>query len=204
MGVTRERFEQGVTYQQFKDAMKTNREQLEANETSLNLSDEDLKPFRDLAKPVNVVAIAADWCADVVANLPILGRLANESGKLNVRIFERDENLDIMNQYLKEGQFQSIPTFVFFDQDMNELGIWIERPDSVSAERERRRRAIYAEHPEFGSVDAGYGSANNLPEEARNLVRKLTADMREETKDWANHEVIREINEIAQRAKVSA
>ena len=34
-----------------------------------------------------------------------------------------------MDQYLNNGQYKSIPTFVFLDGDFNELGVWIERPD---------------------------------------------------------------------------
>ena len=200
MGVSRERFDQGVSYQEFKDSMKVNREQLEGNETSLQLSDADLKPFRDLSKPLNVVAIAADWCADVLANLPIVARLAQDSGQLNLRIFDRDSNLDLMNQYLNKGQFQSIPTFVFFDENFNELGVWIERPDSVTDRRERLRREIYAKNPEFGSPDA---SINEVPEAVRPRVRELTGQMRRDTKDWAEHEVVREITELVQRSKVA-
>lgn len=196
MGVTRERFNQGITYQQFKDAMKVNRERLEANEHGLNLSDEELKPFRDLPRPINVVALAADWCADVVANLPILGRLAEDSGKLNVRVFERDENLDIMNQYLKQGRFQSIPTFVFFDDDFNELGVWIERPESVTDTRDQKRRDVYTQHPHWGSPDA---SINDLSEEVRQEVRQATNQMRENTKAWADGEVVRELRELVER-----
>ncbi len=33
-----------------------------------------------------------------------------------------------MDQYLYKGQFRSIPTVVFFDSAMNELGRWAERP----------------------------------------------------------------------------
>src|SRR5579864_2164736 len=117
MGVSRERFNQGISYQQFKDAMTVNREQLEANERGLQLTDEELQPFRTLLGTINVLAIADDWCGDVVANLPIMGRLAQECDKLNLRVFPKDQNMDLMNQYLNKGLYQSIPVLVFFDDD---------------------------------------------------------------------------------------
>ena len=45
----------------------------------------------------------------------------------SVREFFRDQNLDIMNEFLYKGEFQSIPTLVFYDKDMNQLGVWHER-----------------------------------------------------------------------------
>ena len=118
------------------------------------ISEEDLAAFRALPRPVKVVVLAEDWCGDVIANLPVLGRLAKDSGKLDVRIFLRDQNDDIMQRYLNKGQFKSIPVFVFFDDAFRELGHWIERPASVTEVRAKRRKEIFAAHPEFGSPDA--------------------------------------------------
>jgi len=43
-----------------------------------------------------------------------------------MRIFLRDENPDLMDQFLKEGLYRSIPVFVFFDERMNEVARFIE------------------------------------------------------------------------------
>src|ERR1043166_5842420 len=152
MAVTRAQFESGMTYQQYKDQMTRNREQLEQNERDLQLNAQDVQAFKDLPKPVNVLALAEDWCGDVIANLPILGRIANESGTLNVRVHLRDgeSGSPIMDQYLNRGQFKSIPTLIFLDENFNELGVWIERPDSVTKLREERRQKLYADNPSWG------------------------------------------------------
>ncbi len=195
--VTRERFEQGMTYEEYKAQMTRSRDRLEANEQNLQLSQEDLAPFTGLSQPLNVLVLAEDWCGDVIANLPILGRLAQESGKLNLRVFLRDQNLDIMDQYLNQGAHRSIPVFVFFDEDFNEIGRFTERPDSVTELRATKRQEIYQQHPEFGSPDA---PATELPEDIRaNLTQALNA-MREEMTDFANREVIRELRAIVERA----
>ena len=75
-----------------------------------------------------------------------------KSDTLNVRIFLRDQNEDLMNQYLKEGQFKSIPVVVFFDQQMRELGHFIERPAAQTAESAAARNAFFAAHPEFNAA----------------------------------------------------
>ena len=147
MAVTRERFESGLTYDQWKAQMTRNRERHDANERELELIADDIAAFKKLPKPVNVLVLAEDWCGDVIANTPILGKLAIGVGTLNVRVFLRDQNGDLMDQYLKDGKYKSIPAVVFFDDDFNELGRWIERPDSVTELREKKRRELYAEEP---------------------------------------------------------
>ncbi len=194
MAVTRERFEQGMTYDAYKAQMTRNQERFEANERNLALTEADLAPFKQLPRPVNVLVLAEDWCGDVIANLPILGRLAAESGKLNLRVFLRDQHPDLMDQYLNQGQFRSIPTFVFFDDDFNELGRFIERPASVTELRAQRRREIFQQHPEFGSPDA---PVDQLPEDVRARLQAELNAMREETAAFANAEVIRELRAIA-------
>src|SRR4051794_24668777 len=121
MAVTRERFEQGMTYDQYKAQMTRSQDKFEENERRLKLRPEDVEAFRRLPEPLNVLVIAEDWCGDVIANLPVLGRLAQESGKLNLRVFLRDQNEDLMNQYLYQGKYKSIPTCVFFDPNFRQL-----------------------------------------------------------------------------------
>jgi len=60
-----------------------------------------------------------------------MAAIAQVSG-MDLRIFPRDQNLDIMNLYLYQGKFMSIPVFAFFDKDLNPLCHWIERPKAAT------------------------------------------------------------------------
>ena len=199
MAVTREQFESGLTYDAYKAQMTRNREQVEQNEKDLQLTPEDAAAFSGLPQTINVMALAEDWCGDVVANLPVLGKLEQASaGKLNVRIHLRDQEpgTQLMDQYLNKGQYKSIPTFIFLDTSFNELGVWVERPDSVTKLREEKRLALYAAHPGWGDPSTPIAE---LPEEVRTEVQQLSGAMRNETKPFANAEVVREIRELVQR-----
>jgi Thioredoxin len=193
MAVTRERFEQGLTYDQYKAQMTRNQERFAENERLVELDPDDLAAFKNRPEPVSVLVLAEDWCGDVVDNLPVLGRLAQESGKLDVRVFLRDQNLDLMDQYLKEGQFRSIPVFAFFDRDFKEIGHFIERPASVSERRAAQRREISARHPELGSPDTAY---SQLPEEARTKLLGLLSEAREQSRAEDSREVVRDLRAI--------
>lgn len=193
MTITRERFEQGMTYDAYKAQMTRNQERFAANEHNFTLNPDDLQAFKALPRTLDVLVLAEDWCGDVIDNLPILGRLAAESGKLNLRVFPRDANLDIMDQYLKDGQFRSIPVFVFFDQDFHEIGRFIERPASVTERRAEQRRALHAQHPEFGSPDT---PISQLPEDVRVKLMEALAGVREAAKATDNQDVVRSLREI--------
>jgi len=196
MKVDRARFGQGMTYDDFKAQMTRNRERVEENERRVDISPNDLAAFRGLPKPIHTLVLAEDWCGDVIANLPVLARLARESGKLDVRVFLRDQNDDIMQGYLNQGQYKSIPVFVFFDGDFREIGHWIERPASVTALRAKRRAEIFRAHPEFGAPDA---PVDQLPEDVRARLSTELQKVRDETTPFANAEVIREIRELVSR-----
>ena len=139
MTLTKERFEKGLTYDAYKASMSRNRERVEENERKVALDPDVVRYFKSLPESLNVVVLAEDWCGDVIANLPILGRLAAEVGKLNVRILYRDQNLDLRERWLNQGKYQSIPVFAFFDESFRELGHWIERPASVTELRAKKR-----------------------------------------------------------------
>jgi Thioredoxin len=197
--VTREQFEAGMTYDAYKAQMTRNREQFERNEQNLALAADDLAAFKGLPRPLKVLALAEDWCGDVVANLPVLGRLARESGKLDVRVLLRDQEpgTQVMDHYLNQGEFRSIPVFVFLDDDFRELGVWIERPKSVSSMRAEKMNELYAQHPEWGSQSTPIAE---LPEDIRVQVQQATQQMRQETASFANSEVVRELRELVTRA----
>ena len=195
MSITKERFAEGMTYEGYKAQMTRNRERFEANEEAATLSDDDLAFFARLEQPLNVLVLAEDWCGDVIANLPVLGRLAAESGKLDLRVFLRDQNLDLIDQYLKQGQFRSIPVFVFFDQAFEELGNWIERPASATEAQAQFRRELFANDPLLAEFTPDTPIAQ-LPEGARNRVVEANATFREQNRARFNAEVVREIREI--------
>jgi hypothetical protein len=200
MAVTREQFESGMSYAAYKAQMTRNQDQFAQNEKDVQLNPEDAQAFQSLPQSLKVVALAEDWCGDVIANLPIIGRLAEASqGKIDLRIHLRDQQPgeQIMNEHLKAGQYKSIPTVILLDGDFNEVGVWWERPESVTEAREAKRQALYAQHPEWGDPNKAIAE---LPEDIRTQVQQGTAQIRNETKPFANAEVVRELRELAQRA----
>jgi hypothetical protein len=124
MAVTKERFDQGMTYEQALEKMPRNKPQIEKNTGLVNLTDADLAPWRALPETMNLMILVIDPCPDVYTNLPIINKIAKETGKLNVRIFMRDDNKDLMAQFMN-GPYESVPAMAFYDQAMNLKSVFI-------------------------------------------------------------------------------
>lgn len=195
MAVTRERFEQGMSYAAYKAQMTRNRERLEANEAAVKLAPEDLAFFTNLPKPLDVLVLAEDWCGDVINNLPVIGKLAEASNKLNLRILLRDQHLDIMDQFLHKGEFRSIPAVVIFDEKFQALGHWNERPDQVTELQAQARRDLFANDPILKAYTPDTPFAD-LPEEARERLRASSVAFFEQNRDFSNRAVVNELRKL--------
>ncbi len=201
MGITRERFAQGMTYELYYAQMTRNQERFKQQEEQVTITTADLAPFAALPSPLQVLVLAEDWCGDVINGLPILGRIAATTGKLDLRIFLRDQNLDLMDQYLKEGQYRSIPVFAFFDTEFNQVGLFIERPAATTARYQRQREELTAQHPEFGSPET---PITQLDEAVRTQLMTAMATLRETSRPEDNQEIIRALQAIALAANTRA
>ena len=81
-------------------------------------------------KELRAIVLTEDWCGDAMLNLPILLRIA-EKAMIDVRILKRDDNLELMDQYLTNGKSRSIPIFIFIDKHGNEVAKWGPRAPKV-------------------------------------------------------------------------
>ncbi len=131
----REYFSKGLTFNEFLATIKSNKDRFLSNYKEMQLTPDDETAFSGLPKRKNtiirVLAIVEDWCPDVFRHLPILAKIVDTSNDIELRILFRDQNLDLMEQYLTNS-CMSIPTIVFFDDDYNELGRWVERPKEAT------------------------------------------------------------------------
>jgi hypothetical protein len=193
VAVTAERFNQGLTYQDYKSRLGRGPDQYNRSEQALSsvLTDADVAAFRDRPQ-YKVLVIVTETCPDVINNLPILVRVGRETGNFDARIFLRDDNKDLMSQFMN-GPYESVPVFAFFDADFDLKGVFIERPRSVTTLREDRTRELHAQNPEFGAYGA---SAADLPEEARDRLRTATQQLREDTSTFYRRETIRELQDL--------
>jgi hypothetical protein len=124
--VKKERFEQGLTLEQYVDQMSINRERfVEALDETI-IEPEEARVLERLGAARRVLVITEDWCGTCLAEVPFVAKLIEGRPGIEMRLFPRDANLDLMDQYLKKGLYRSIPVFAFFDEHMNEVARFIE------------------------------------------------------------------------------
>ena len=140
--VTPERFAQGQSYEQWMAAIDRNQARFEENYAGTKVSDGDAQALRELAArangPARCLALGEAWCPDVFRGLPVMARIAEAAG-IELKIFFRDQNNDIMAEFLKHGEHESIPTFVFYTRDHDYIAHWIERPALANEEMPKLR-----------------------------------------------------------------
>lgn len=136
--VTPARFEEGLRYADFLAQATVNRDKFELYYRDSALTDEDISFFKKAAAmpdgPAKILALAEAWCGDVYRELPTVARIAEATGA-DLRVFLRDENPDIMDEFLSnEGKARAIPVFVFYTKETRYITHFTER--SAGAHRE--------------------------------------------------------------------
>lgn len=135
--VTPERLAQGISYKQWMEQIDRNQDKFQENYDAMKVDADDVEAIKSLMSkedgPAICLAIGEAWCPDVVRGLPVAARLCEATG-IDLKIFFRDQNVDIMNEFLYKGEFQSIPTLVFYTKDHKQLGVWHERAQKARDE----------------------------------------------------------------------
>lgn len=94
-------------------------------------------PSKELSSAVESIeksrlwmVLTEPWCGDSAFLLPVVAEAASLSEKITLRILLRDENLDVMDQYLTGGS-RSIPKLVSFSESGDERFSWGPRPEGA-------------------------------------------------------------------------
>ena len=135
-------FNKGMTLDQYIEGMKVNREEMLRIHEQFQLTEEQRSFAAKLAdKNLRVIVLTADWCGDAMLCIPILMRIA-EVGKMELRFLIRDDNLELMDQYLTNGKSRSIPIFIFIDEEGTEQAVWGPRAPEVQQFIENLRSTL--------------------------------------------------------------
>ena len=126
-----QRFATGLTWKDYLAQMGDTRARTEDNYHKAALTEEERQFFSGLGQVRYALMLAENWCGDVHRNSPVLAHICEAMPNCELRVFFRDQNLDLTDCFLNNG-YRSIPIMVFFDKDFNEIGRWIERPSAAT------------------------------------------------------------------------
>ncbi|MFV8391118.1 thioredoxin family protein [Flavobacterium sp. LB2P6] len=111
----------------------------ELNETRMNSLDKTMKitdgnslKLKNLKGEYIWLVISEGWCGDAAQLLPIINKMAIDSGKIELRIVLRDENDELMKLFLTNKK-KSIPIVVVVEKETGSvLGKWGPRPNGAT------------------------------------------------------------------------
>jgi thiol-disulfide isomerase/thioredoxin len=193
--VTSERYSKGMTYAAYVASIERNQKRFEENYAATEIAPADVAALKALmAKPngpAKIMLIGEDWCPDVFRGAPVFARLAEATG-MELRVFKRDENKDIIGEFLKDGEHESIPVAVFYTKDHRYIAHFIERPQLANDEMRSVLAPMYAR----------LRKANVTPEEKEAMKQEYIAFQNGPI--WSNwrQETVRECIRLLE-AKVS-
>lgn len=104
-------------------------------------AEDDREFFRALNNrdDLRCLIVAADWCGDVVRNIPVVFRVLEETG-IPTEVLIMEQHFDVIDQFLTMGG-RAIPKVIFTDTGGFVLGDWGPRPKHVQAAMIRFREA---------------------------------------------------------------
>ena len=150
--LTAEKFDEGMTARQYIDQIKVNKQPFQDIYDAVTVSDEVAAFANGLDRPLRISAFTADWCGDAMSTTPAVLRLAESSDKVSVRVFNRDEELELTNSFLPQKRAGTVPVFVVTDLSMSEVARFIETADelvpAIDAMDEAIQREVAAESAE--------------------------------------------------------
>ena len=131
-----ELFEQGkTTGDNHSDAMlnytKLNIFRMKRLDKTTRLTENSIAQIQKETRKITWLVITEAWCGDAAQIIPVLYKLAQENENINLKMILRDENLDVMDQFLTNGT-RSIPILIVLDAESLEvLNSWGPRPVEV-------------------------------------------------------------------------
>jgi thioredoxin-like negative regulator of GroEL len=111
------------------------------------LTENALAQIQKENRKITWLVITEAWCGDAAQIIPVLNKLVEENENISLKMILRDENLEVMDQFLTNGT-RSIPILIVLDSETLEvLNSWGPRPVEVQ-EMVMEAKSNAANHPE--------------------------------------------------------
>jgi hypothetical protein len=106
---------------------RVNVQRMKRLDKTIVLSDAFRRVLDGLTKQYTWIVLTEAWCGDTAQTVPLLNKIAGYTQKVQLRLLLRDENPEVMDQYLTNGA-RSIPKLIAVDSNLKEMFVWGPRP----------------------------------------------------------------------------
>ena len=192
--ITQEQFDTGLRLDQYIASISQNKENFRANfiKAIEAYSPDDILFFRSLPQKIRVAVVTDDENQDALRDVPLIGRISVEVGRVMLRAFRPSEHPDVVFALAKplgaiEASRVTLPIIVFYSEDMRMLGAHIQRLPDLNVDMHDRQRAWVEAHPEV--LDAHKPVAEMSPITRTRMAQILFSLTSEQRLHWARKTV---------------
>ncbi|MCM4150681.1 thioredoxin family protein [Arenibacter sp. N53] len=94
-------------------------------------ADSDSK-IKEVDQKITWLVLTESWCGDAAQTIPVMNKIAGLNKNISLRLVLRDENLELMEQFLSNGAM-AIPKLISIDDATGRIiGEWGSRPSTAT------------------------------------------------------------------------
>lgn len=87
---------------------------------TLKIPQETVQSIKKVNKKMTWIVLTESWCGDAAHIVPVINKVAEINGNIDLRLVLRDQNEDLMNAFLTDGG-QAIPKLISIDRETGKV-----------------------------------------------------------------------------------
>lgn len=95
---------------------KLNEKRMKRWDKTLKISQETQDSIKAINKKLTWIVLTESWCGDAAHIVPVINKVAEINGNIDLRLVLRDENEDLMNMFLTNGG-KAIPKLIAIEKE---------------------------------------------------------------------------------------
>ena len=155
--------------------VKINLQRMRRLDKTIVLSQELVAAAKNIKGNYLIVILTEGWCGDAAQNIPIFAALEKQAPALEILFILRDENPEVMDQYLTDGK-RSIPKAICMERNhMVEKFTWGPRPETLQRQVEELLKKNVSKEEKGLFVQTWYNTdkTETTQKELLELIRTL-------------------------------
>ena len=99
---------------------KLNDRRMKRWDKTLKINQDAQEQLEKFNKKVTWLVLTESWCGDAAHVIPVMHKMADLNSKIDMKVVLRDENEELMNQFLTNGG-KAIPKLIMIDNESGEV-----------------------------------------------------------------------------------
>lgn len=151
---------------------KLNLQRMERLNKTIQLTPEMFNALKNIKEPQTWLVITEAWCGDAAQNIPLMAKLAETHPYIKLRLILRDENLELMDQFLTNGG-RAIPILLVLNSKQQVIYKWGPRPQKAQDMVEEYKKQPEQDFDTFKAILHGWYAKNKTEDQQNEFVQLM-------------------------------